>query len=73
MTDDHYTDIDDESSDLVPCPECGAEIYDDAEMCPHCGNFVVHDARLWSGRPTWWIVLGFLGVVAVILALALGF
>jgi hypothetical protein len=23
---------------LVPCPECGAEISEDAPACPHCGR-----------------------------------
>jgi hypothetical protein len=33
----------------------------------------VHDTRVWSGKSTWWIALGILGVIAVILALAFGF
>lgn len=23
---------------LIKCPECGAEISDQAQSCPHCGN-----------------------------------
>ena len=30
--------IEDEDSDVQPCPECGREIYEGAERCPHCGD-----------------------------------
>lgn len=60
----------DETSETVPCPECGAEIYEDAERCPVCGQYVIHRRDVWAGRPLWWIVLGLLGVVAVVVILA---
>jgi len=59
---------DDESLEMLPCPECGVEIYEEAEQCPHCGTYVVHESNFWQGRSTWWIVLGLLGIFAVILA-----
>jgi hypothetical protein len=66
--------FDDASDDTEPCPECGADIYEDAEQCPHCGAYVTHSTSAWSGRPLWWIVLGVLGVVALVIALVgLGF
>ncbi len=68
-----YPDVDDDEGTTVSCPECGAEVYDDADQCNACGWFLVHDTRVWSGRSYWWIVLGLLGIVAVILALALRF
>jgi hypothetical protein len=30
---------------------------------------VVHGSSNWGGRPTWWIVLGLLGVLATLFAL----
>lgn len=54
----------------VPCPQCGAEVYEDAVRCPACGSYITHDTRVWSGRSGWWILLGLLGLVAAILALA---
>ena len=63
-------DFDDDQSETAPCPECGAEVYEDAVQCPHCGAYVTHDTRVWSGRPTWWIALGVLGILAVVLAFA---
>ena len=71
---------DDEAHDLtaesetVECPECGADVYEDTERCPVCGNYIVHSSSgyLWNDRPTWWIVIGFLGILAVVVALAFG-
>ena len=63
----------DELTDTVPCPACGAEVYEDAEQCPVCGEYIMPDTHTWSGKPTWWIVLGLLGILAVVVALVLGF
>lgn len=65
--------FEDQFSELLPCPECGAEIYEDAEVCPACGYYIVHTHTIWAGRPIWWIILGLLGILAVMLALASGF
>ena len=62
----------DESSELIPCPECGAEIHEESQRCPACGTYVVHRASLWFGRPWWWVVLGALGIGAATLAMLLG-
>jgi zinc ribbon protein len=74
LGDDEFPDedeFDDDSSLTVECPECGAEIYEDAVQCPVCGTYVTHRAgHVWSGRPTWWIAVGVLGILATILALA---
>jgi len=72
LRDDEFPDGDDHDdlSQTLPCPECGLEVYEDAVRCPHCGNYITHDTSVWSGRPVWWIALGLLGTLAVILALA---
>tara|TARA_B100000686_G_C15950596_1_gene553353 strand:+ start:296 stop:526 length:231 start_codon:yes stop_codon:yes gene_type:complete len=64
---------DDFASEVVACPECGEEVYEDAEQCPLCGAYIVHQYNPWSQRPTWWIVLGILGIVSVIFALLASF
>ena len=68
---DYYDDYDeDDSNDVRPCPACGAEIYEDSLRCPACGNYITFGSLgPWSGRPLWWIVLGALGVAALIAAL----
>lgn len=64
--DDDWGDDDEDDSDVVPCPECGAEVYEDAEQCPACGQSIVQDTSPWRGRPRWWIVLGLAGIAAVL-------
>lgn len=51
MTDDW--DESDETTDSIPCPNCGQWIYDEAQRCPHCGEYVVEDHRFWSDKPRW--------------------
>jgi hypothetical protein len=69
--DDEYSDYSDEDeAEVVECPACGADVYEDAEQCPACGDYIVHSSSIWKGRPTWWIALGLLGIFAVIIALA---
>lgn len=68
--DEPYDDLDDDSAETLPCPHCGAEIYEDSEQCPVCGNYVTFRTSAWSGRSVWWIVLAVAGVVATVLVLA---
>ncbi len=72
--DESYDEDDDDDSETVECAECGADVYEDAERCPACGNYIVHGSSgyVWKNRPLWWVVLGFLGVLAVIAAFAFG-
>lgn len=49
----------------VTCPECGTELYDDAEVCWNCAHALGARARAGEGIPRWVIV------VAVIAAAAL--
>ncbi len=73
LEDREYPDIEDDEEMTIPCPKCGAEVFDDADQCPSCGWYLIHDTRAWSGKSIWWIALGLLGIIAVILALAFGF
>jgi hypothetical protein len=68
-SDDESWDDDDDSSETVPCPHCGAEMYEDSIRCPVCGEYVTHGASALSGRPMWYILLGIAGVIAAIAAL----
>lgn len=68
---DEYEDYDEYES-TFPCPACGREIDEDAQLCPGCGTAVMHDTGIWTGRSRMWVVLGVLGIIAVILALTLG-
>ena len=70
--DGDFEDADDSlAEDLTPCPFCGVEIFDDSQQCPACGMYITHSTSPWAGRPAWWIVLGAIGLIATVLALAL--
>jgi hypothetical protein len=58
----------------IPCPECGGEVYEEADACPHCGYFL-EDAAVdpMLGKPWWFVVLGILGIIATVFALFGGF
>ena len=50
----------DSETDVRPCPNCGAEIYHDADRCPRCGQYVVPGRGSGGGGkslPLWWILL----------------
>lgn len=72
---DHESDwelptADDDAEELTStqeCPACGADVYEDAEQCPACGEWMTSATRAWEGKPIWWIALGLLGIIAVIL------
>lgn len=61
--------VDSEDDIAIACPACGREIYEDAPQCPYCGEYVVSQPATWKSRPQWFIILGVLGIVAVIVAL----
>jgi hypothetical protein len=62
---------DDDESETVSCPDCGADVYEDAEQCPQCGHYLVSDTNPLRGLPAAWLWLGLAGVVAAIVALLL--
>ena len=57
---------DEDQSETVPCPACGAEIYDDADRCPSCGQYVtIRQEGASSGRWKWIVVLAVLAALAI--------
>ena len=63
----------DAESLTVPCLECGTDVYEDAEQCPACGHWITHSetstTSAMQGKPLWYVVLGLLGIIAVVLTL----
>jgi hypothetical protein len=48
-------DLEGESSDRVlPCPECGGAVYEDAPQCPHCGAALPDDLESWRPHGRWY-------------------
>jgi len=72
LADYEYPDEDDsDEKDFVTCPVCGRDVYEELQQCPHCEHYIVHDTSIWSGRPTWWILLAVLGIISVLYFLVL--
>lgn len=42
-------DGDDDETETVACPHCGADVYEDADRCPHCGEWIAAG----GGGSTW--------------------
>lgn len=57
---------DEDELDTLPCPACGRQIYEEADVCPFCGEYVTHSTSVLAGKPLWFVALAILGIVAVI-------
>jgi len=60
---------DDDASVAVPCPNCGQDVYEDADRCPYCGEYIT--ASTSARRPTWLIIAAILALLGVLFWLAL--
>ncbi len=57
---------DDAALELVPCPRCGNDIYEEAERCNHCGEYITRSTSVLAGQPWWFVLLAVAGIGAVI-------
>ncbi|MFO0954309.1 MAG: zinc-ribbon domain-containing protein [Isosphaeraceae bacterium] len=67
-------DVDEDRDDddpTAPCPNCGRDIYDDAEWCPHCGKYLSREEFGSSKRP-WWFVASVVVCLIIILGWVIG-
>ena len=62
----------DDAAETVPCPACGAEVYEDAPACPACGEYVTAYRSPTAGMPRWFAAAGLVGCVLLIVALVFG-
>lgn len=67
--DDRYDD--DDEAELLKCPSCGREVYEETQQCPYCGDWITPHAA-HAGLPLWvrWAALMLL--LAIGLGLARG-
>jgi hypothetical protein len=75
MTDDwdedNWNDDSDDATETIVCPNCGIDVYEDAEQCPGCHEYIMSGSlSAWESKPVWWVVLGFIGIIATIFALS---
>ncbi len=73
---DDWDDGLDDDEEVIPCPDCGAELHADAEACYACGYWVTdadREAAWRAGSPSqtirtigWWVIgistIGFLAM-----------
>jgi hypothetical protein len=59
-------DDEDDLEETVPCPYCGAAVYEDAERCPRCENYISREDA--PSRTPLWVKL----TALVCLAVAIG-
>ena len=43
---------------VLPCPECGAAVYEEAPLCPHCGFALPDNLRTWKTPARWYFRAG---------------
>jgi hypothetical protein len=72
--DSDFDQDDSDDIDTIICPECGAEVFDEAPLCPSCGLAFTEEMlasqggrghSAWYGRPWWWVALAVLGAGAL--------
>lgn len=59
---------DDPDGDVLPCPYCGASIYDDAVQCPKCGEYLSREERSSPTQPKWILVTAAILLAALAVA-----
>jgi len=65
-----WTTGDDEETAVASCPNCHADVYEDADSCPSCGEFLTGATGSLDAKPKWFVALGLLGILAVVLVLS---
>ena len=55
----------------LPCPHCGAEVYENAERCPECGKYLSEE-DVPSGPKPLWIIVGVLVCLVIVLGWVFG-
>ena len=49
------SDLDESQTCLIPCPHCGAWVYEGAPQCPHCRHWLPPDCPDWRSSRRWYI------------------
>ncbi|MFO0830311.1 MAG: hypothetical protein U0637_00575 [Phycisphaerales bacterium] len=62
-------DLDQFSGVTRTCPECGSEVYDEAELCWKCGHAFSGDAK---PLPRWVVVVAVVVIAGILLAVVRG-
>lgn len=60
-----------DDDNTLPCPFCGAEIFEDADRCTECGRYLTREEATGDRKP-WWLVVGVVICLLIVLSWALG-
>jgi len=52
--------------EMLPCPFCSAQVYEETQRCPHCGNWIMPLAASTRSRSKLWIIAAILALIAII-------
>lgn len=64
--------LDEDSIELVRCPNCGAMISEFAQQCPKCKRWLTSQpGGMFAGKSLWWIAIAVLGILMFVLLYAL--
>ena len=61
------------ADDTVPCPACGAEVFDDSPRCPVCGQYVTAGGAHAGSRPLWVVVTAVICLAMAVWMALVGF
>ena len=61
-----------DAAETLPCPACGTDVYEDADICPVCGEAILRHRPATAGLPGWFAYAGLVGMAGVILTLLFG-
>ncbi|GAB4145916.1 MAG: hypothetical protein Tsb009_18310 [Planctomycetaceae bacterium] len=67
---EHWQDNENDETPTVTCSNCGADVYEDADSCPRCGEFLVAAHSPLAGKPAWFVAIGIVGILAVLILLS---
>ena len=63
---EEYDEFEDDRTEALPCPSCGAEVYEETQRCPHCGDWIVPHAAHARRKRGLWIVAAVLALIAIV-------
>ncbi len=66
--------LDDDTSDVTECPNCGRSIHEDCVQCPHCRQYVTHsDSPQYKPANTllWLILIVVVLAIVILLSVSL--
>jgi hypothetical protein len=62
---DYPDEPEDDDAETIPCPHCREPVYEEAQRCPHCGSYLSREDA--PRRRPWWLIVGVLVCLAVVL------